>query len=104
MVAAVPIAILYVDVQCGKSTASRVCLSLTGTQESHFLGGCPDVTFIRATTQTTLGLVLDDPSSHTAISEKIMLLFEGKTIEQNTVALRPRTSFMALFSQSGQAS
>ena len=54
----------------------------------------PCVTFVRATTQTTLGLVLDDPTSHTAISEKIMLLFDGKTIEQSSVALRPRTSFM----------
>lgn len=94
VVGGIPIAILYGDVQCGKSTATKVCLSLTGTQDSHFLGRCPDVTFIRATTQTTLGLVLDDPTNHTAISEKIMLLFDGKTIEQNSVSLHPRTSFM----------
>ena len=94
VVGGIPIAILYGDVQCGKSTATKVCLSLMSRQESHFLGRCPDVTFVRATTQTTLGLVLDDPTSHTAISEKIMLLFEGKTIEQNSIAFRPRTSFM----------
>ena len=94
VVGGIPIAILYGDVQCGKSTATKVCLSLTGTQDSHFLGHCPDVTFIRATTQTTLGLVLDDPTNHTTISEKIMLLFDGKTIEQNSVSLHPRTSFM----------
>ena len=35
-----------------------------------------------------------DPTNHTAISEKIMLLFDGKTIEQNSVSLHPRTSFM----------
>lgn len=94
VVGGIPIAVLYGDVQCGKSTATKVCLSLTGTQDSHFLGRCADVTFVRATTQTTLGLVLDDPTSHNAITEKVMLLFEGKTIEQNGVALRPRTSFM----------
>ena len=90
VVGGIPIAILYGDVECGKLTATKVCLSLTGTQDSHFLRRCPDVTFIRATTQTTL----DDPTNHTAISEKIMLLFDGKTIEQNSVSLHPRTSFM----------
>ena len=58
----VPIAVLYGAAACGKSTAMRTALSLLGTQSSHFIGHCSDVTFFRMTTKTTLGLVLDDPS------------------------------------------
>ena len=58
----VPIAALYGAAACGKSTTMRTALSLLSTQSSHFIGHCPDVTFFRMTTKTTLGLVLDDPS------------------------------------------
>ena len=90
----VPIALLYGAAACGKSTAMITALSLLGTQSSHLIGHCPDVTFFRMTTKTTLGLVLDDPSEVRAIHEKVMILFEGQSIEQKDETIKPRTTFM----------
>ena len=90
----VPIAVLYGDVQCGKSRAMQAALSLLGTQQSHFIKRCPDMKFMTITTQTTLGLVLDDPTDAKAICEKIMLLFDGNSIEQHSSSVSPRTTFM----------
>ena len=67
------VAVLYGDVECGKSRSMRAALSLMGTQQSHFIKRCPDMLFMTMTTQTTLGLVLDDLTDAKAISEKIML-------------------------------
>lgn len=41
----VPIAVLYGAAACGKSTAMHTALSFLGTQSSHYIGHCPDVTF-----------------------------------------------------------
>ena len=90
----IPVAVLYGDVECGKSRAMRAALSLMGTQQSHFIKRCPDMRFMTMTTQTTLGLVLDDPTDAKAISEKIMLLFDGNTMEQQSSSVCPRTTFM----------
>ena len=90
----VPIAILYGTSACGKSTAMETAQSLLGIQDSHLISRCPDIKFLQMTTQTTLGLVLNDPSDPNAISEKIMLLFEGKPIEVKTDTITPRTTFM----------
>ena len=87
----VPVAELYIAAACGKSMAMRTALSLLGTQTSHFIGHCPDVTFIQMTTKTTLGLV---PSDVKVIHEKVMILFEGQSIEQKEEILMPKTTFM----------
>ena len=39
----VPVALLYGDVQCGKSRSMEAALSLLGTQRSHFLKRSPDM-------------------------------------------------------------
>ncbi len=56
----VPIALLYGDVQCGKSTIMEAALGLVGTTGSHLLKSCTNLQLIRICCQTTLGLVLDD--------------------------------------------
>ncbi len=91
LVGGVPVAVAYGDVQCGKTRAMETAL---GTRETHFIKKCSDMKFLSVTTQTTLGLVLDDPTDASMISEKIMLLFDGKKIEQQGEAIVPRTTFM----------
>jgi hypothetical protein len=59
-VGAVPVGVLYGDVQTGKTTAMQSALSLLGTQESHYRKRCSNGRFFQLTAQTTLGLVLDD--------------------------------------------
>ena len=72
LVGGVPAGVLYGDVQTGKSTAMEAALSLLGTQESHYRKRCSDVHFLRITSQTTLGLVLDDLTQAGGLIEKII--------------------------------
>lgn len=90
----VPIAILYGDVQCGKSTIMETALALVGTSTSHILKSCTDLQLVRACCQSTLGLVLDDVTDYTKVLEKIMLFYDGKAIAYQGGTIQPRTSFM----------
>ena len=94
LVGGVPVAVAYGDVQSGKTQAMTTALSLLGTQGTHFVKKCSDMTFMSISTQTTLSLVLDDPSDATMIVEKVMLLFDGKKTEQQGQVVLPRTTFM----------
>lgn len=100
LVGGVPVGVLYGDVQTGKSTAMEAALSLLGTQESHYRKRCSDVRFLRITSQTTLGLVLDDLTQAHGLVEKIMVLFDGKAVESGGETFRPRTSFMTALNMS----
>ena len=73
LVGGVPVGVLYGDVQTGKSTAMEAALSLLGTQESHYRKRCSDVRFLQITSQTTLGLVLDDLTQAQSLVGKIIL-------------------------------
>ena len=100
LVGGVPVGVLYGDMQTGKSTAMEAALSLLGTQDSHFRKRCSDVRFLRVTSQTTLGLVLDDLTQAGGLVEKIMVLFDGKTVESGGETIKPRTSFMTALNRS----
>ena len=52
------------------------------------------VVFFQLTAQTTLGLVLDDLTNVDGILEKIMVLFDGQSIDVGGEIIKPRTSFM----------
>ena len=93
-VGGVPVGVLYGDVQTGKTTAMQSALSLLGTQESHYRKRCSDGRFFQLTAQTTLGLVRDDLTDVGGILEKIMVLFDGKSIDVGGETIKPRTSFM----------
>ena len=94
VVGGVPIGVLYGDVQTGKTTAMEAALSLLGTQASHYPKRCSDVRFFQMTAQTTLGLVLDDLTEAGGLVEKIMVLFDRKTVDSGGILIKPRTSFM----------
>ncbi len=91
----VPIALLHGDVQCGKSTIMEAAVSLMGTSTTkHLLKGSTDLQFLLISSQTTLGLVLDDVTDYTNLLEKVMLLFDGKAVAHQRTSVKPRTSFM----------
>ena len=89
-----PVGVLYGDVQTGKTTAIEAALSLLGTTESHYRKRCSDIGFFQMTAQTTLGLVLDDLTQSASLVEKIVVLFDGKSVESGGNLIKPRTSFM----------
>lgn len=96
MAKGVPIALLFGDVQTGKTRVLEAALSLVGTQHSHILKRCADTRFLKICSQSTLGAVLDDLTESKSILEKIMLLFDGKPIiEASGERIKPRTSFIA---------
>lgn len=90
----VPIGMLFGDVQTGKTRILEAALSLTGTHNTHMLKKCSDNNFLKMCCQSTLGIVLDDITEPKSVSEKIMLLFDGKPIEINDERFKPRTSFL----------
>ena len=75
-VGSVLVGVLYGDVQTGKTTVMQAVLSLLGIQDFHYRKRCSDGHFIKITAQSTLGLVLDDPTNIDGILEKVMVLFE----------------------------
>lgn len=95
----VPVGVLYGDVQTGKTTAMETALSLLGTQETHYKKRCSDVRFFQITSRTTLGLVLDDLTQVSGLIEKIMVLFDGKSVDSGEQSITPRTSFMTALNQ-----
>ena len=72
----VPVSILFGDVGLGMS---RAALSLMGVQECNYFQEATDHRAIKTTSETTLGVVIADPTDHTVIAEKIIHHFEGGT-------------------------
>ena len=49
---------------------------------------------IKTTSETTLGVVIADPTDHTVIAEKIIHHFEGGTHASAHETIKPRTTFI----------
>lgn len=67
----VPAAILFSDVQCGKSKAAEVALFMMGSQ-AQFLRHGTDQKMAELSSQTTLGFVLDDQTKPNGLTEKLL--------------------------------
>lgn len=90
----VPATILTGPVNVGKSTASRVALSLTGSRYSFFTSAT-DAKIKTVTSKMTLGIVLDDPKDAQQIAEKVIHHFDrGKSCSQNRTCI-PHCTFIA---------
>ena len=68
----VPATILYGEVQCGKSEATKAALSTTGTVDGNFFTTISDAHAFSYTFQTALGIVIDDHSDIKEISKKVI--------------------------------
>ena len=90
----VPVPIVFGDVGLGKSRATRAALSLLGVQQSNYFRELTDTRALRVTCNTTLGVVIDDPSDAHWIAEKAMQHFEKGSHGSAHGTYTPRTSFI----------
>ena len=65
----VPATIVYGEVQCGKSEATKATLAITSTVDGNFFTMISDARAFAYTSQTTLGIVIDNPSDLKEISK-----------------------------------
>lgn len=90
----VPVTIVFGDVGLGKSRATRAALSLLGVQHCSYFHELTDSRALRVTCNTTLGVVIDDPTDAHWISEKIIQHFEKGSHGSAHGTYTPRTSFI----------
>ena len=90
----VPATIIYGEVQCGKSMLTRAVLSTMGIQETNFFIAMSDSRTFAFSSQTTLGMVLDDPSDVKQVSKKLTYHFQKGSAATVSYEYTPRTTFL----------
>lgn len=90
----VPATIAYGPIQCGKSKATRVALSLMGVSAPNFFTNISDCKAFEYTSQTTLGMVLDDPEDLKQVSKKLTYHFQKSSAATKMYCYKPRTTFI----------
>ena len=89
----VPAAILFGKIQCGKSRAQECAASLLGIRDSAIISQTTsDLVFADMSSRSTLGFGLDDPSSVSILSEKILNHFEGIQVISSSKQYKPTES------------
>ena len=90
----VPATILTGAVSAGKSRASQIALSLTGSQKTSFITSVTQSKMKSITSKTTIGIVLDDPKDPIDIIDKVMHHYDrGKSCSQSSTDV-PQTTFL----------
>ena len=90
----VPATILFGDVQCGKSEATRAALSTTGMVNANFFSHISDSRVYAYSAQTTLGVVIDDPKDVQEVEKKITYHFQRANAATMSYSYKPRTTFI----------
>lgn len=90
----VPVTVVFGHVGQGKSKATRAALSLLGVERCNYFQELTDHRALKLTSTTTLGVVIDDPTDHRMIAEKIMQHFERGMHGSAHATFTPRTTFM----------
>ena len=90
----VPATIVYGEVCCGKTRATRAALSVTGTQSTNFFSSITDARSYRFAGMTTLGMVIDDPREDRELAKKISFHFDQSTVSTCARDYQPRTTFI----------
>ena len=91
----VPATIVYGEVQCGKVEATKATLATTGTIDGNFFTMISDARAFAYTSQTTLGIVIDDPSDLKEISKKLLYHFSKANATTMHYSYKPRTTFIS---------
>ena len=73
---------------------TRAVLSTMGVQESNFFSEMSDARTFAFSAQTTLGMVLDDPTDVNQLSKKLTFHFQKATAASMTYEYTPRTTFL----------
>ncbi len=90
----VPATLAYGDVQCGKSKATEAALSRMGMRSANFFVEVSDSRSFEFTSQTTLGMVIDDPDEMKQVAKKLTYHFQKSTASTKTYEYKPRTTFI----------
>ena len=90
----VPATLVYGEVQCGKSAITRAALSTMGVQQANFFSSMSDVKTFAFSSQTTLGMVLDDPCDLKQVSSKLTHHFQKSVAATMSYEYSPRTTFI----------
>ena len=90
----VPATIAYGEVQCGKSKATKAALSTVGLMKSNFFNQLSDSKSFEFTSQTTMGMVLDDPEDLKQIAKKLVYHFQKAHASTKAYDYEPRTTFV----------
>ena len=88
----VPATIAYGEVQCGKSKATKAALSTVGLTKPNFFNQLSDSKSFEFTSQTTMGMVLDDPEDLKQIAKKLVYHFQRAHASTKAYDYEPRTT------------
>ena len=80
--------------QCGKTKATRAALSLLGVASSNFFSDMSDSRAFEFTSQTTLGMVIDDPEDLKQVAKKLTYHFQKSHASTKMYSYQPRTTFI----------
>lgn len=73
---------------------TRAALSTMGVQEANYFCEISDARTCAFSAQTTLDLVLDDPTDINQLSKKLTFHFQKATAASMTYEYTPRTTFL----------
>jgi hypothetical protein len=90
----VPVTIVYGEVCCGKTRATRAALSVVGAQNTNFFSSITDARSYRFAGMTTLGMVIDDPREDKELAKKISFHFDQSTVSTCARDYQPKTTFI----------
>ena len=96
----VPSTIIYGEVQCGKTTATRAILGTMGVSDAKFFSELTDAKAYAFTSQTTLGMVIDDPDDLKQLVIKIIYHFQKAPVASMRGEYEPRTTFVTSMNES----
>lgn len=91
----VPATLAFGRVSLGKTKAAEAAQSLLGLCKNFRVSKITDKQAARLTSMSTLGFLIDDPSSPTEFCEKVLTHFEKGVITSCAASYEPRCTFMA---------
>lgn len=91
----VPATLVFGEVCCGKTRATRAALSMVGAQDTNFFSSITDARSYRFAGSTTLGMVIDDPREEKELAKKITYHFDQSMVSTCARDYQPRTTFIA---------
>lgn len=91
----VPVSLAFGPVSLGKSLAATAAQSIIGLSGKYRMAKISDRQALRIASKSTLGFLLDDPSSPSEFAEKVLLHFEKGIQTSCSATYQPRCTFMA---------
>ena len=83
----------------GKSKVTTAALSLLGVERANFISTISDRKATRLSSQTTLGIVIDDPTKADQIMHKILHHFDQGKSATCAATYTPRCTFLTSVNQ-----